>query len=152
MVTANKEYDPAMHTAEHILNRTMDKMFSCGRAFSAHIERKKSKCDYKFGRALDDTEISSVEEQVNRVIKQNLSVSESYYSRIEAEIIFNLSKLPENAGDTVRVISVGDYDDCPCSGVHVKNTSDIGEFRIVSSDYNNGVLRLRFKVIRPDDQ
>ncbi len=37
-----KDYDPAMHTAEHILNQTMDRLFACGRSFNAHIEKKKS--------------------------------------------------------------------------------------------------------------
>ena len=39
------EYEPA-HTAEHILNRTMVNMFGCPRSRNAHVERKKSKCDY----------------------------------------------------------------------------------------------------------
>ena len=39
------EYEPAQ-TAEHILNRTMVSMFGCPRSRNAHIERKKSKCDY----------------------------------------------------------------------------------------------------------
>lgn len=42
----NKEEYPPMHTAEHILNGTMVKMFGCPRSRNAHIERKKSKCDY----------------------------------------------------------------------------------------------------------
>ena len=42
----NKEEYPPMHTAEHILNGTMVKMFGCRRAQNAHIERRKSKCDY----------------------------------------------------------------------------------------------------------
>jgi Ser-tRNA(Ala) deacylase AlaX len=37
-----KKYDPRMHSAEHILNQTMDRMYQCGRCFNAHIERKKS--------------------------------------------------------------------------------------------------------------
>ena len=56
--------DPRMHTAEHILNQTMIRLFSCGRAFSAHIEKKKSKCDYRFDRALSDGEIKELEEKV----------------------------------------------------------------------------------------
>jgi len=36
----NKEYDPRMHSAEHILNQTMVRMFNRGRSFSAHIEKK----------------------------------------------------------------------------------------------------------------
>lgn len=42
-----KEYaDTRMHTAEHLLNQTMVRLFNKGRAFSSHIEKKKSKCDY----------------------------------------------------------------------------------------------------------
>ena len=43
----NKEEYPPMHTAEHILNQTMVRMFGCPRSRNAHIERKKSKCDYQ---------------------------------------------------------------------------------------------------------
>ena len=39
------EFEPA-HTSEHILNATMVKMFGCPRSRNAHIEKKKSKCDY----------------------------------------------------------------------------------------------------------
>ncbi len=47
------QFDPRMHSAEHILNQTMDRMFGCGRCFSAHIEKKKSKCDYHYHRDLN---------------------------------------------------------------------------------------------------
>ena len=78
-----KDYDPAMHTAEHILNQTMDRLFACGRSFNAHIEKKKSKCDYRFSRPLTAEEISAVETAVNRVIGQNLAVSERMVDRAE---------------------------------------------------------------------
>ena len=45
------------------------------------------------------------------------------------------------------IVRVGDYDDCACIGAHVGNTSDIGEFRIISHDFNDGVWRVRWKVI-----
>ena len=48
----NKQEFPPMHTAEHILNGTMVKMIGCRRADSAHIERKKSKCDYNLPQPL----------------------------------------------------------------------------------------------------
>ena len=56
-----KRYDPRMHSAEHILNQTMDRMFNCGRCFSAHIEKKKSKCDYHFNKPLLEEEIQQIE-------------------------------------------------------------------------------------------
>lgn len=139
-----KEYDPAMHTAEHILNQTMDRMFACGRSFNAHIEKKKSKCDYRFHRPLTTEEIAAVEAAVNRVIADNLPVSEHMVDRAEAERAYFTGKLPADAGERIRIITVGDYDACPCIGRHVRSTSDITDFRILSTRHENGVLRIRF--------
>jgi alanyl-tRNA synthetase len=146
VVPNKKEYDPRMHSAEHILNQTMVRMFNCGRAFSAHIEKKKSKCDYHFERNLTAEEIIQIENKVNLVIKSNLPIQEKMLNREEAGKIVSLSRLPEDAGDKVRIIAVGDYDLCPCSGVHALTTSEIGEFKIISTDCSNGILRVRFKI------
>jgi alanyl-tRNA synthetase len=139
-----KDYDTAMHTAEHILNQTMDRMFACGRSFNAHIEKKKSKCDYRFPRPLAAEEISAVEAAVNRVIDQNLPVTERMVTRSEAEARYFTGKLPAEAGDSIRIVSVGDYDHCPCIGRHVGSTSEIPGFRLLSASHENGVLRIRF--------
>lgn len=141
-----KSYYPPMHTAEHILNGTMDKLFGCGRAFSAHIEKKKSKCDYHFTRNLSEEEIKKIENIVNEVIKADHPVTESFITREEAAQLFNLSRLPDEAGDNLRVINIGNYDKCLCSGPHIQSTNPIGEFRIVSSSFENDVLRVRFKI------
>lgn len=140
-----KDYNAPMHSAEHILNGTMDKMFGCGRAFSSHVEKKKSKCDYHFNRLLTEEELRNIENTVNGVIAQNLAVTEDFISKEEAEQQFNLSRLPESAGDTLRIIRIGDYDACPCIGTHVQNTAEIGRFKIISADYKDDVLRIRFK-------
>lgn len=142
----NKTYYPPMHTAEHILNQTMDRMFGCGRSFNSHIERKKSKCDYRINRPLTDEEIASVETRVNEVIRSNVEVTEEFISLDEAREKYNLSKLPSDAGDTIRIVKVGDYDACACSGMHVKNTSEIPAFQIASASFENGAVRLRFKL------
>jgi len=141
-----KTYYAPMHTAEHILNGTINKMFGCGRAFSAHIEKKKSKCDYHFTRDLTAEEIASIEEKVNSVVLSDMKVSESFMPRNDAEKEFSLSRLPDEAGETLRVITIGDYDKCLCSGPHVDSTKVIGGFKIVSSSFENGVLRVRFKI------
>ncbi len=141
-----KSYYAPMHTAEHILNGTINKMLGCGRAFSAHIEKKKSKCDYHFDRNLTDEEIKKIEEKVNSVISADLKVTEHFITREESAAQFNLSRLPEEAGDTLRVIKIGDYDKCLCSGPHVESTNLIGGFKIVSSSFENGILRVRFKI------
>jgi Ser-tRNA(Ala) deacylase AlaX len=146
-IKSNKQYHPEMHSAEHILNQTMVRMFNCGRSFSNHIEKKKSKCDYHYKRNLTAEEIIEIENRVNEIISGDITVSEELYKKEEAEKKFNLSKLPNSAGDKIRIIKIGDYDTCPCSGLHVSNTKEIGKFKIISTDFNDGVLRIRFKLL-----
>jgi alanyl-tRNA synthetase len=143
---SEKNYDPRMHTAEHILNQTMVRKFNCGRAFISHIEKKKSKCDYRISRALSTEDISEIENAVNSIIESNVDVTEGFVTKQEASLFLDLSKLPADAPDSIRVIRVGDYDACACIGPHVKNTSEIGKFKIISSDFNDGIVRLRFKL------
>ncbi len=144
-----KQVDRSMHSAEHILNQAMGRLFDCDRCFSAHIERKKSKCDYRFDRPLSDEELNSLEKEVNDVVRADLQVSEQFISLDSARKVYNLSRLPDDAGDRIRIVTVGDYDHCPCIGPHVSSTGEIGAFRITSSGYENGVLRIRFKLKRP---
>lgn len=143
----NKEEYPPMHTTEHIVNQTMVRLFGCGRAVSAHIEKKKSKLDFKLPQPPSDDEIRQVEAAVNRVIQEHLPVTTQYITQAEARDRFDLGRLPQNASDTVRVVKVGDYDECLCIGRHVENTSEIGTFKIISHDYKDGILRLRFKLL-----
>lgn len=143
----NKQEYPPMHTCEHIVNRTMVNLFGCGRAVSAHIERKKSKLDFALPQAPTDEEIEQIEVKVNEVIVRHLDVTVKFISQQEAAGQFDLKRLPEGASDTVRVVSVGDYDDCLCIGTHVANTSEIGTFKIISHDYKDGIFRMRFKLI-----
>ncbi len=143
----NKQEFPPMHTCEHIINRTMINLFGCGRAVSAHIERKKSKLDYAIPQPLSDEDITKIEETVNSVIAQHLDVTTEFITQKEAADRFDMKRLPENASNTVRIVKVGDYDECLCIGLHVQNTSEIGTFKIISHDYNDGILRIRFKLV-----
>jgi len=151
MEEPKKIYYEPMHTAEHILNQTMVRLFGCGRSRNAHIERKKSKCDYSLPSAPTEEQISVIVEQVNAVIASHLPVSISFVSKEDAASFLDLSKLPDEAGNTVRVVRVGDYDACACIGMHVKNTSEIGKFVILSHDYQEGVWRIRFKLEQPEE-
>ncbi len=144
-----KSIYPPMHTAEHLLNRTMVAMFDCGRSFSAHIETKKSKCDYRFDRPLTAEEIGRIESAVNEKIAEDLPVTERFVDRETAGSGFDLGRLPEAAGDRIRIVSIGGYDACPCIGPHVASTGEIGCFRITTTDHADGVLRVRFKLDRP---
>ncbi|PHR23954.1 MAG: hypothetical protein COA36_16200 [Desulfotalea sp.] len=140
---------PRMHSAEHILNQVMVRTFDCGRCFSAHVNSKKSKCDYHFNRALTDSEMQDVETAVNSAISGNLEVSDTMVSLEEAQRDFNLSRLPEGV-EGVRIVRIGDFDFCPCIGAHVKNTIEIGAFRMTSQDFKDGVLRIRYKLGTPE--
>ena len=135
-----------MHTAEHILNSVMDKMYHCGRSFNSHIESKKSKCDYRIRKGLSDKEVRAVEKTVNEIIKLSIPVGEEIVSRREADEKYFTGKLPDDAGEMIRIITIGNFDACPCIGQHVSNTSEIGSFSITSADFNEGVLRIRFKL------
>ena len=136
-----------MHSVEHILNQTMVRMFGCERSRNAHIERKKSKCDYTLPCAPTEEQIAEIERRVNEIIAQNLPVTAEFVTRDNVPQGVDLSKLPADASDTLRIVRVGDYDVCACIGSHVSNTAEIGTFRIISHSYENGTLRLRFKLV-----
>ena len=142
----NKEEYPPMHTAEHILNGTMVRLFGCPRSRNAHIERKKSKCDYQLEARPTEEQVAQIEAAVNEVIGRKLDVTIEFMTREQAARIVDLSKLPEEVSETLRIVRVGDYDACACIGAHVKNTSEIGTFKILSHDYEDGRWRVRWKV------
>ena len=145
--THNKaEYEPA-HTTEHILNQTMVRMFGCPRSRNAHVEKKKSKCDYILDAEPTPEQVAEIESKINAVIGQNLDVTIEFLVRDAAARLVDLSKLPEDASEILRIVRIGDYDTCACIGAHVQNTSEIGTFKVISHSFENGVWRLRWKVV-----
>lgn len=138
-----------MHSAEHLLNQAMVRKFGCGRCFSAHINKKKSKCDYKFERNLEEDEIREIEATVNEVISSHVDVSQEFITLEQAAEAYNLVRLPDGV-DNVRIVKIGDFDSCPCIGEHVSNSSEIGEFIIISHEFKDGVLRIRYKLKTPE--
>ncbi len=145
----NKKEYPPMHTCEHIVNQTMIRIFHCERSVSAHIERKKSKLDYILPSEPTEEQVQLLEKSVNEVIAQQLTITTEYITQSEAAGRFNLERLPENASETVRIVKVGDYDECLCIGTHVANTQEIGTFKIISHDWNEDthLWRIRFKLL-----
>lgn len=148
----NKQEYPPMHTAEHILNQTMVRLFGCPRSQNTHIERKKSKCDYHIEHAPTDDQVQEIEDKVNEIISQNLQVTEDFVHMDEAKDLVDLSKLPDDVSELLRIIRVGDYDVCACIGSHVDNTSEIGTFTITTHNFENGRWRMRFKLEESNKQ
>ena len=92
--------------------------------------------------------MKAIEQKVNEVIDRHLEVTVEYVDRDHIPVGVDLSKLPEDASETLRIVRVGDYDVCACAGTHVGNTAEIPPFRIISHDYNpdTKVWCMRFKL------
>ena len=75
-----QEYEPA-HTAEHLLNQTMIRMFGCERSKNAHIERKKSKINYNLSSCPTPEQVAEIERRMNELIQQDLPVTFEFVTR-----------------------------------------------------------------------
>ena len=144
----NKEEFPPMHTAEHLLNQTMVRMFGCERSRNAHIERKKSKISWKVEAEPSAETVQQIVDKMNELIKADLPVT---YELVRADEIpegVSLDRLPEDASEMLRLVRVGDYDVCPCIGTHVKSTAELGEFILLGTNWDEEKknFRIRFKL------
>lgn len=145
------EHEPS-HTAEHLLNQTMVRLFGCERSKNAHIERKKSKINFLLPSQPSAEQITNIERRLNELITDNLPVTYEYVTRDTIPAGVKLDKLPEDASETLRLVRIGDYDVCPCIGQHVNSTGEIGNFRITSTSWTPsaedelGSFRIVFKV------
>ena len=142
----NKEEHKPSHTAEHLLNQVMVRMFGCERSRNAHIERKKSKINYTLDHEPTPQQIEDIERQMNLLIAQDLPVTYEYVTRQSIPEGVTLDKLPQDASETIRIVRIGDFDICPCIGQHVSSTGEIGSFHITSTSYKDQSFRIVFKV------
>ena len=157
----NKDEFPPAHTAEHLLNQLMMRMFGCERSSNAHIERKKSKISYILDHKPDRKEEREIERQMNELIEQDLPVTFQFVTRAELEGIvmeaepdspesrIALDRLPADASDTIRLVRIGDYDVCTCIGKHVRSTAQIGRFEMLGTNWDNDrmAFRIRYKIV-----
>ena len=75
----NKEEFPPAHTAEHLLNQTMIRLFGCGRSYNAHVERKKSKMSFHLDHKPSRQEEKEIERRMNELIAEDLPVVMAKY-------------------------------------------------------------------------
>ena len=141
---------PPAHTAEHLLNQTMIRLFGCERSYNAHIERKKSKMSFYLDRKPSRQDEKFIEQEMNRLIDEDLPVTFEFASRDELPEGISLERLPDDASDTIRLVRIGDYDVCPCIGKHVRSTAQIGRFEMLGTnwDEHERSFRVRFKIIQ----
>ena len=146
----NKEEFPPAHTAEHLINQTMVRMFGCERSNNAHIERKKSKISYVLDHKPSRKEEKAIEQTMNELIAEDLPVTFEFVKRSEIPAGVSTDRLPDDASETIRLVRIGDYDVCPCIGRHVRSTSQIGRFEMLGTNWDEmtHTFRIRFKVVQ----
>ncbi len=145
----NKSEFPPAHTAEHLLNQLMVRMFGCERSRNAHIERKKSKISYILDTKPDRKVEREIERQMNELIDADLPVTFEYVDRYSLPDDIDADRLPDDVSDTIRIVRIGDYDVCPCIGKHVRSTSQIGRFELLGTNWDEDThsFRIRYKVV-----
>ncbi|MBI5872145.1 alanine--tRNA ligase [archaeon] len=134
-----------LHTATHILNEALRRSISSDiRQRGSNITAERLRFDFNFDRKLSKEEIRKVEEEINRVIKEGLDVKSEEMPlenalRTGAQAEFG-AKYPER----VIVYSIGNYSKEICMGPHVKNTKELGCFRILKEEsIAAGVRRIK---------
>ena len=146
----HKEEFPPAHTAEHLLNQLMVRMFGCERSRNAHIERKKSKMTFVVDHKPSRQEEKEIEAEMNRLIEADMPVTYEFVDRDHIPADVKLDRLPEDASETLRLVRIGDYDVCPCIGKHVRSTAQIGKFVMLGTNWDEAShsLRIRFKIVQ----
>ena len=146
----NKDEFPPAHTAEHLLNQVMIRLFGCERSYNAHIERKKSKMSFWLDHKPSRQEEKEIEREMQRLIDEDLPVTFEFCLRNELPEEIRQDRLPADASDTIRLVRIGDFDVCPCIGNHVRSTGQIGRFEMLGTNWDDHErsFRVRFKIVQ----
>jgi alanyl-tRNA synthetase len=146
----NSEQTKKLHTATHLLNEVLRKVLNDKdiKQKGSNITPERLRFDFNFSRKLTPEEISSIEKEINQVIKLSLPVtreeiplSQALESGAQAEFG---TKYPE----LVSVYTIGDkknwYSKEICTGPHVSNTKELGKFKITREEsVAAGVRRIK---------
>ena len=123
------------HTSTHLLHASLRAILgSHVRQQGSLVERDRLRFDFSHPKALTEEEKREIELLVNSKIRENIPVFEEYKPYREAIREGAIAIFEEKYGETVRVISVGDFSKELCGGTHVDRTGDIGLFVIVKEE------------------
>ncbi len=128
------------HSGQHLLSAAFDHLYKA-RTLSFHLGSELSTIDVDMPR-LPAEQIRAVEEEVNRVIWQDLPVHARFVTHEELATI-PLRK-PPKVKEHIRVVSMGDYEHIACGGTHVSRTGEIGLVKITRAERYKGHVRVHF--------
>ena len=144
-LSGNSEVETKYHTATHLLNAALKVVVNKDvHQKGSNITEERMRFDFSCDHKLTDEEKQKTEALVNEWIKQGLDVTCTEMSKEEAiksgaECMF-IEKYP----DRVTVYSIGDISKELCGGPHVKNTSELGTFKIKKEEASSaGVRRIK---------
>ncbi|MBP3256246.1 MAG: alanine--tRNA ligase [Clostridia bacterium] len=144
-LAGNSEVETKYHTATHLLNAALKVIVDKNihqRGSNITVERMRFdfNCDHK----LTDEEKQKVEDLVNEWIKEGLDVTVTEMSKEEAIASGAECMFIEKYPDIVTVYTIGDVSKELCGGPHVKNTSELGHFKIKKEEASSaGVRRIK---------
>ena len=125
------------HSATHLLQKALREVLG------THVEQagsyqdgERTRFDFSHFAAMTPEELEKVEKIVNDKIAEAIPVRTDVMTVDEAKKTGAMALFGEKYGETVRVVSMGDFSKEFCGGTHVKNTSEIAAFKIISE---NGV-------------
>ena len=132
------------HSATHLLQSALIKVLGdeCHQKGS-FVNEEYLRFDFSFLRKVDEIELKKVEHLVNEFIARGIEEKTLVLPIEEAKKVGAISLFDEKYGDEVRVVTFGNVSKEFCGGTHVKNSSDIGLFKIVSEgSISSGVRRI----------
>ncbi|MBP5651654.1 MAG: alanine--tRNA ligase [Clostridia bacterium] len=134
-----------LHTATHMLNAALKKVLGPeSHQMGSNITPERLRFDFPCDHKMTDEELAQVEELVNEWIKQKLPVSSREMNKMDAVKIGAEHQFIERYPDIVSVYDIGDVSREICTGPHVKNTSELGTFKIVKEEScSAGVRRIK---------
>ncbi|WP_306812840.1 alanine--tRNA ligase [Paenibacillus soyae] len=132
------------HTATHLLHKALKEVLGdhVNQAGSL-VESERLRFDFSHFGSVTPEELADIERRVNEQIWLGTDVDISNKSLTEAKAMGAMALFGEKYGDVVRVVRVGDYSLELCGGCHVRNTSQIGLFKLLGeSGIGSGVRRI----------
>ena len=146
----HSEITTRFHTATHLLHQALrDVLGDHVQQMGSNITSERLRFDFSHGEKMSEAQIKEVEDIVNEKIKDSLTVNHIVLSKGEAEKTGALHFFADKYGDEVSVYYIGDSLETAwskefCGGPHVKNTSEIGSFKIIKEEsVGKGVRRIK---------